>query len=68
MYSLVGIPKYLSDFYEPRYLVSNSIKAWVMNMMSDEGRQLRLIDKMVRNGKMLYIADKLLPPPPTVSK
>lgn len=64
VYSLVGIPKYLSDFYEPSYLVSNSIKAWAMNMMSDEGRQLRLIDKMVRNGKMLYIADKLLPATP----
>jgi len=53
-------PEYMQAKFRKEYIVPNAVKALVKNIQADSiGR--RLIDYMVAEGKILYIAHKILP-------
>ena len=52
---------YLTRRYNRDHIVSNSMKAIVEDLFSQENIGETLLDKMIYNGKKLYILEKLLP-------
>lgn len=63
-YKSIRIPTYLSQRFEPEYIVPNTMKAYFQELypMPDDNNQL--IDFMLQEGKMLYLLDLALPDTP----
>lgn len=60
-YPMVGIPEYIIDRFETEYMVPNTIKAFITQAFRLDRTQPDLISHMLQNGKVLYIANLLMP-------
>jgi len=60
-YDFMGFPKYQSVKFEPEYMAVNMLKVYGNQLVPESNRQRKLIDHMVRQGKVLYFLDKVLP-------
>jgi len=60
-YGFLGFPKYQSAKFEPEYMAINMMKVYGNQLVPESNRQRKLIDHMVRQGKVLYFLDKVLP-------
>lgn len=60
-YDFLGFPKYQSAKFEPEYMAINMLKVYGNQLVPENSRQRKLIDHMVRQGKVLYFLDKVLP-------
>ena len=54
-------PEYLSDRFEPSYIVINCMKNIIMDMYPENMDDKPMIQQMVEKGKKLYLLAKLLP-------
>lgn len=63
-YRSIGIPTYLSNRFEPEYIVPNTMKAYFQELYPLSEDNNRLIDFMIQEGKMLYLLDLVLPDTP----
>ena len=54
-------PEYVSQRFEPGYIVVNCIKNIVNDMFPQKGEDKPLINQMIENGKRLYVLSRLLP-------
>ena len=65
MYSLPWVQEvyagYISDRFEPGYIVINSMKNIVLDMYPEKNEDFSLVIQMVEKGKKLYMLSKLLP-------
>ena len=53
-------PRYIQRSMNADHIAPKSIEAWVSGIMG-EGKGDRMIDRMIHNGKLMYIKDRLLP-------
>jgi len=60
-YDMVGYPRYQSRRFEPEYMIVNMMKVLGQELVPEDSRQNKMIDQMIRNGKVLYFLDKVLP-------
>ncbi|MFK7904794.1 MAG: hypothetical protein AB8B69_06700 [Chitinophagales bacterium] len=63
-YRSIGIPTYLSERFEPEYIVPNTMKAYFQELYPQPEKSNRLIDFMIQEGKLLYLLDLALPDTP----
>ncbi len=63
-YQSIGIPNYLSNRFEPEYIVPNTMKAYFQELYPLGDDNNRLIDFMIQEGKMLFLLDLTLPDTP----
>lgn len=63
-YQSIGIPNYLSERFEPPYIVPNTMKAYFQELFPLPEKSNRLIDFMLQEGKILYLLDLVLPDTP----
>lgn len=54
-------PYYISNRFEPEYVVVNTMKNIVLDMYPERMEDKPLVQQMVERGKRLYILNKLLP-------
>ncbi len=67
LYPVDVFPKYMRARLKPEYLSSNAIQALLKAHFEKTGKEKRLIDQMIYEGKILYLTDLLLPDvPPTI--
>ena len=61
-YKMVGVPEYLSYFMRKDVIVSEAVKGWVESefIIQNEPNQT-LLNEMINAGKVLYLADVILP-------
>lgn len=62
-YNITFFPKYLQSSMDKDHLVSKTMHTLAKNRVGEPNGD-RLIDRMVHNGKVLYIVDQLLPHTP----
>ncbi len=60
-YDYLRFPKYQSRKFEPEYMAVNMLKVYGNQLVPETNRQRKLIDHMIRQGKVLYFLDKVLP-------
>lgn len=60
-YPLEVFPKYVLRTMSPEHLVTKTMKTLVNEIVPENVGQGRMLDHMIRNGKVLYILDHLLP-------
>src|SRR5690606_24523461 len=53
-------PKYKTEVMQPKYLVPNAVKGWLMVRYSNRAEGGALVDQMLFMGKVLYITQALL--------
>ncbi len=63
-YSRLGIPRYQQQNMHPAKIVPDAMYAWCMSEFPFEGYGSQLIDKMIYEGKLLYLLDATLPNTP----
>jgi len=54
-------PEYVSQRFEPGYIVVNCMKNIVEDLYPEKSEEKPLVNQMIENGKRLYILSKLLP-------
>jgi gliding motility-associated lipoprotein GldB len=67
-YPSLGIPNYVMKHLETPYIVPNSLKAFLTSLFGLTNKTNRLVDRMVYEGKILYVLDLLLPKVPNEIK
>lgn len=63
-YPRLGIPKYQQQNMHPAKIVPDALYAWYMSEFPFEGYGQQLIDRMIYEGKLLYMLDATLPDTP----
>ncbi len=59
-YSRLGIPRYQQQNMHPAKIVPDAMYAWCMSEFPFEGYGSQLIDRMIYEGKLLYLLDATL--------
>jgi hypothetical protein len=59
-YDPAVVPRYIQRSMNADHIASRAIEAWVSGQM-DEAKGERMLDRMIHNGKLLYIKERLLP-------
>jgi hypothetical protein len=61
-YKMVGVPEYLSYFMRQDIIVSEAVKGWVESEFINQNEPNQtLLNEMINAGKVLYLADVILP-------
>lgn len=60
-YEMIQIPNYKRIAMQPEYMVPDFVRAWMMNEFPDNVKGKTLLSEMVYGGKILYLADALMP-------
>lgn len=60
-YASAGHPQYLSKTFTKEHLLANSFMAYAKSLIVENRNKNRLIDKMIYQGKLLYLVEQLLP-------
>jgi len=60
-YASIGLPKFMTYRLRPEYIVPNAMKAWSKAIFEPKTTEVKLIDRMVEEGKTLYFLDLTLP-------
>ncbi len=53
-------PRYIQRTMNADHIASRAIEAWVSNLLGEAPGE-RMLDRMIHNGKLLYIKERLLP-------
>ncbi|MFT5185142.1 MAG: hypothetical protein ACI84C_002280 [Flavobacteriales bacterium] len=56
-----SFPQYFKRKMEPRYVVSDAVRGWLMVKYQDQLKQGKLINSLIWYGKMMYLMDVCLP-------
>lgn len=59
-YSREVFPAYIQRSMNPAHVASRAVETWLTNLLGPPPGE-RMIDRMVHNGKLLYLKSKLLP-------
>lgn len=60
-YKMLQIPAYKKGFMRKEYIVSDLVRAWMMKEFPKTDKSGTLLSEMVYQGKLLYLADALMP-------
>ncbi len=60
-YDAMSLPIYIRKTLTPEHLVSKSMHAWIRRMTHEDEFSKDILDAMIKNGKILYIKERLLP-------
>lgn len=63
-YAMKGIPKYKSKLMKPDFLVANTMKGWISSEFWQDLASANLLETIIHEGKLLYIAKMALPETP----
>lgn len=60
-YNAMNIPIYLRSSMTPEHVVPKGMQAWIQNLTHPDQSPKDVLDAIIRNGKLLYIKERLLP-------
>lgn len=60
-YDAMSLPIYIRKSLTPEYLVAKSMHAWIRRMTHEDEFSKDILDAMIKNGKILFIKERLLP-------
>jgi hypothetical protein len=60
-YEALMLPQYIKKNLTPEHMVTKSMKAWIRNYTHPDENPKDVLDAVVRNGKLYYILEKILP-------
>jgi hypothetical protein len=60
-YEALMLPQYIKKSLTPDHMVSKSMKAWIRNYTHPDENPKDVLDAIVRNGKLYYILEKIMP-------
>lgn len=63
-YAMKGIPKYKSKIMKSEFLVANTMKGWISSEFWQDLASANLLETIIHEGKLLYIAKMVLPETP----
>jgi len=63
-YASIGLPKFMTYRLRPEYILPNAMKAWSKANYEPKASEVKMIDRMVEEGKVLYFLDLVLPDMP----
>lgn len=55
------LPNYLRNRMRPEYLVSDAMKGWLMSDYDSDEPGAKMLDRMISQGRILYMLNKILP-------
>ncbi len=61
LYASAGHPQYLSRTFTKENLLANTLMGYAKSILYENRDKNRLIDKMIYQGKLLYLVEQLLP-------
>lgn len=60
-YEMMQIPRYKQVNMRKEYIVNDFFKAWMMRAFPNQNKSNTLLNEMIYQGKLLYMADALMP-------
>jgi hypothetical protein len=63
-YEALMLPNYIKKGLNPDHLVVKSMKAWIRNYTHPDENPNDVLEAIVRNGKLIYILEKIMPMAP----